>query len=166
MISNRMQENDVLSHINELEKNLIDPSLISAQIVDTFEKYDFSNMPDNRRKRIRYAFDDLKGYFETNSFLMSKKRKLIQIIDIGSKGAFIECDDKLKLKRKGNLVLEIGIATTFIIPAQVVRVQARTYGLLFDNYNHKLSDYLINSGRSFTIRGGEQAISNILTAKI
>lgn len=154
-------------YVVEISRLVDSSDFIDHPVVQLDEAFDFENMPDdNRRKRVRYAFDELRGYFETNSFLMRNKRRSVQVMDISSKGAFIECDDKLKLKSKGNLVLEFGLATVFIIPVQVVRVQATTYGLLFKKYNHELSDYLINSGRSFTIRGGEQAVSSILTAKI
>ncbi len=106
----------------------------------------------NRRKSVRYAFDKLNGYFVVNSLIMRNKRKSIQVLDISSRGAFFQCNSKLKLRAKGELVFDFGSATVYKIPAQINRVDSGSYSLIFKEYNHEICDFLINSGKTFEIK--------------
>ena len=120
---------------------------------DIFAELDFTDMPANRRRSVRYAFSDLTGHFESNSIIKWNKRKDVVILDISSKGALIECEEGLKLKVKGGLILEFALESAYRISGQIVRKIGNTYGIRFDKYNHELNDYLVSSGKSFLIKG-------------
>lgn len=144
------------SHDNAIENYLKESDSLDDVLGNADTEIDSGGMRDNQRKAIRYAFSGLSGYFEVSSWTGRHKRKAIVIVDISSKGALIECEEGLKLKIKGKLVLEFHLGTAYRISGQVVRADGSTYGVLFDKYNHKLNDYLIESGREFMIKGDLQ----------
>ncbi len=106
----------------------------------------------NKRRSVRYAFANLKGYFIPNSIIFRHKRKTILILDISSKGAYVRCNSKLKLKTKGLLVFDLGLAAVYKVPCQIGRVHGGSYSIIFNENNHELCDFLIDSGRMFEIK--------------
>lgn len=106
----------------------------------------------NRRDTVRYVFQAVDGCVKKHSLLGFDQRLPISIETVSSNGALIKMEKKLKLK--GNVTLEIQLDSQkiFIIPAKVIRKNSsQTYGLAFSDYQHKLTEYLIDSGRSFSI---------------
>lgn len=106
----------------------------------------------NRRDTVRYVFQAVDGCVKKHSLLGFDQRLPISIEAVSSNGALIKMEKKLKLK--GNVTLEIQLDSQkiFIIPAKVIRKNSsKTYGLAFSDYQHKLTEYLIDSGRSFSI---------------
>lgn len=106
----------------------------------------------NKRRSIRYAFANLKGYFIPNSIIFRNKRKTILILDISSKGAYFRCNSKLKLETKGELAFDFGLAAVYRIPCQIGRVNGGSYSIIFKENNHEICDFLIDSGRMFEIK--------------
>jgi len=106
----------------------------------------------NRRDTVRYAFQAVDGCVKKDSLLGFNQRLPISIEAVSSNGALIKMEKKLKLKGKVTLEIQLDSQKIFIIPARVIRKNSsQTYGLAFSDYQHKLTEYLIDSGRSFNI---------------
>ncbi|MCK5830966.1 MAG: PilZ domain-containing protein [Methylococcales bacterium] len=111
-----------------------------------------SNKEKNRRDTVRYVFKAVVGCVKKHSFLGFNKRLPISIETVSSAGALIKMEQKLKLKGEVTLEIQLDSQKVFIIPAKIIRTNSnKTYGLEFSNYQHKLTEYLIDSGRSFSI---------------
>ena len=109
---------------------------------------------NNRRNTVRYVFQAITGCLKKNSLLGGLSSSLPVIVEaISSKGALIKVEKTLKLSRKVILEIELDSKYVFTIPAKVIRQNSHTtYGLAFLDYQHKLTEYLIGSGRSFNIK--------------
>lgn len=109
---------------------------------------------NNRRNTVRYVFQAITGCLKKNSLLGGLNSNLPVIVEaISSKGALIKVEKTLKLSRKVTLEIELDSKYVFTIPAKVIRQNSNTtYGLAFLDYQHKLTEYLIGSGRSFNIK--------------
>lgn len=106
----------------------------------------------NRRKTVRYEFQGVKGYLKKNSVLGFKQNLSVEIQVISSKGALIKLEKKLKLNEKIVLEIQLGSRHVFIIPAKVVRQKSdMAYGLVFEDFQYKVPEYLIASGVPFNI---------------
>lgn len=106
----------------------------------------------NQRGTVRYEFQAIKGCVKKKSFWGGVKDLPVSIETVSSSGALIKTKNKRNLK--GSVVLEIQLDSqkVFIIPAKISRKRnSRTYGVTFLNYQHKLTEYLIDSGHSFSI---------------
>ena len=109
---------------------------------------------NNRRNTVRYVFQAITGCLKKNSLLGGLNSSLPVIVEaISSKGALIKVEKTLKLSRKVTLEIQLDSNYVFTIPAKVIRQNSNTtYGLAFLDYEHKLTEYLIGSGRSFNIK--------------
>ncbi len=109
---------------------------------------------NNRRNTVRYVFQAITGCLKKNSLLGGLNSSLPVIVEaISSKGALIKVEKTLRLSRKVILEIELDSKYVFTIPAKVIRQNSNTtYGLAFLDYQHKLTEYLIGSGRSFNIK--------------
>lgn len=108
---------------------------------------------NNRRNTVRYVFQAISGCLKKNSLLGFNSNLPVIIEAISSKGALIKLEKTLKLNRKVTLEIKLDSLYSFTIPAKVIRQNSNTtYGLAFVDYQHKLTEYLIGSGRPFNIK--------------
>lgn len=121
---------------------------------DSKEKGGSSSLGNNRRNTVRYVFQAVTGCLKKKSLLGGLNTSLPVIVEaISSKGALIKVEKALKLSRKVTLEIQLDSQYIFTIPAKVIRQNSKTtYGLAFLDYQHKLTEYLIGSGRSFNIK--------------
>ncbi len=104
----------------------------------------------NNRKTIRYAFHPIEAKLKKTSVMGLNINQTVLVLNISSKGAIIELKKPLKLSGKTTLTIHFDSQNVFIIPARVVRKEGKIiYGLHFLNFQHDLTDFLVNSGRSF-----------------
>lgn len=108
---------------------------------------------DTRRGEIRYMlFKKVNGLIISSVFGVSQSLPVV-VQAISSKGALIESKKTLKLKKKLTLKIKFDADHEFTIQATIVRKNdATTYALAFADFQHKMTEYLINSGRSFDIQ--------------
>ena len=135
-----------LREIDRLLKELHDASQ-NTDLSVTKEK---SGSKKNNRKTIRYAFHPIEAKLKKSSVISLKSSLTVLVLNISSKGAIIELKKPLKLRGKTTLTIHFDSQNIFVIPARVVRKEGKlVYGLQFLDFQHKLTDYLVNSGRSF-----------------
>lgn len=104
----------------------------------------------NNRKTIRYAFHPIEAKLKKSSVMGLNVNQTVLVLNISSKGAIIELKKPTKLSGKMTLTIHFDSQNVFTIPARVVRKEGRIiYGLNFLNFQHDLTDFLVNSGRSF-----------------
>ncbi len=104
----------------------------------------------NNRQTIRYAFHPIEAKLKKNSVMNLNSSLTVLVLNISSKGAIIELKKPFKLRGKTTLTIHFDSQNIFVIPARVVRRESKiVYGLQFLDFQHKLTDYLVNSGRSF-----------------
>jgi len=108
----------------------------------------------NRRNTVRYVFQAISGCLKRNPLLGGFNSNLpVTVEAISSKGALIKVEKSLPVSKKVTLEIQLDPKNVFTIPATVIRQNSRsTYGLAFIDYQHKLTEYLIGSGRSFNIK--------------
>jgi hypothetical protein len=135
-----------LREIDRLLKEIHDASQ-NTDLSGTKEK---SGSKKNNRKTIRYAFHPIEAKLKKNSVMSLNSSLTVLVLNISSKGAIIELKKPLKLRGKTTLTIHFDSQNIFTIPARVVRKEGKlVYGLQFLDFQHKLTDYLVNSGRSF-----------------
>lgn len=135
-----------LREIDRLLKELHDAS----QNTDLSVKKEKGGAKKNNRKTIRYAFHPIEAKLKKSSVISLNSSLTVLVLNISSKGAIIELKKPLKLRGKTTLTLHFDSQNIFVIPARVVRKEGKlVYGLQFLDFQHKLTDYLVNSGRSF-----------------
>ncbi len=145
-----------LSELNEelaTENNEEIARLLNQLNQDDFESDNSqaSEKFDNRRKAVRYKVDSIVSKLEKKSFIGSSQYD-IYILDINSRGAYIELKKPSKLNGMAVLALQFDAEHTFTIPANIVRNVDNTYfGLRFVSYQHKLMDYLLNNDKIIEI---------------
>ncbi|MEE9338478.1 MAG: hypothetical protein V3U87_10385 [Methylococcaceae bacterium] len=120
----------------------------------TPNKASISNISEkNRRNTVRYTFQQLRGQLKKNSLLGINKNIPILIKSISSKGALIKLKRTLKLNENVTLKIKLDSLHVFTIPAKVIRKNSKTtYGLAFVDYQHTLTEFLINSRDSFNMQ--------------
>ncbi len=103
----------------------------------------------NDRKTIRYAFKPFEATLN-KKYLTKNKNFTVLIVNLSSRGSLIELQSPSKLRGKVTLNIQFDSQHIFEIHAKVVRANDDlSYGLQFLNNQHKLVDYLINTGHSF-----------------
>lgn len=103
---------------------------------------------NNQRIAVRYIRTDISASVFTPGFLnFSKKHTAVELLDISSKGAAIECEKKLRIKKRIILELIFTDNHKFVIRAKIIHqaINKKQYGLKFDRFNHDLGDYLLSS---------------------
>ncbi len=120
----------------------------------TPNKTSISNISEkNRRNTVRYTFQQLRGQLKKNSLLGINKNIPILIKSISSKGTLIKLKRTLKLNEKVTLKIKLDSLHVFTIPATVIRKNSKTtYGLVFVDYQHTLTECLISSRDSFNMQ--------------
>jgi len=101
--------------------------------------------PVNNRIAVRYVRSDIKASLSPLRVFGFSKDISINLLDISSKGAAIECNNKLTLKNKVILLICFEDSTTFSIKAKVIHKSKNQYGLQFDHFNNELGDHLLLS---------------------
>ena len=102
---------------------------------------------DNHRSAVRYVRNDITVSLRKHGLFKSSKKIPVELLDISSKGAAIECENKLGLNNKITLELIFEENQEFSIDAKVVyqAENKKQYGIKFDRYNHELGDFLLSS---------------------
>ncbi len=108
------------------------------------------DVANNRRKTVRYIFEGIEGNLELKS-LIGRSSVAIQIFDISSKGANVQCNEQLKLRTKAVLKLQFSSEQNFTISTRVIRKNKNSYALAFEKQHHELIDFLLNSTNPFNI---------------
>lgn len=110
------------------------------------------DVSDNQRKTIRYAFHGIEFSLKINSLTGRRILLPINVIDISSKGAMIQCDKQLRLRTKVVLKFYFSPKKSFNLRARVIRRKDKNcYGLIFEKHYHKLIDFLITIANSYNI---------------
>jgi hypothetical protein len=102
----------------------------------------------NRRIAIRYVRNDITATLIQSNFFNVKKTTSVRLIDVSSKGAAIQCDTSLTLKKQVILELLFKDDQVFKIPAFIIHKtneKNTDYGLKFVRFNNELGDYLLSS---------------------
>ncbi|MCK5728127.1 MAG: PilZ domain-containing protein [Methylococcales bacterium] len=111
------------------------------------------NINSNNRKTIRYIRNDILASVHISNIIGYYSAKKpphleVKLLDISSKGALISCPKRLRMRKKIKLVLVFKTNKVFEISARVVREETydpQIYGIKFDNMDHSLGDYLLES---------------------
>lgn len=99
----------------------------------------------NKRISVRYRRNDIKAMIKTHSLFFPKLFR-VNLIDISSKGAAVQSDNKLKLKSRITFFLQFADGKRFTINASVAHVHsAPRYGLKFDLYQGELAEHLLHT---------------------
>ncbi len=136
----------LLKELHEASENTNSPENPSF----SSEKETKDSKQKNNRKTIRYAFHPIEAKLKKNSVMGLNINQTVLVLNISSKGAIIELKKPTKLSGKMTLTIHFDSQNVFIIPARIVRKEGKIiYGLHFLNFQHDLTDFLVNSGRSF-----------------
>ena len=102
---------------------------------------------NNHRSAVRYVRNDITASLKKHGLIKLSKKIPVELLDISSKGAAIQCKHKLALNNKIILELVFTDNQEFSIDAKIVyqAENKKQYGIKFDGYNHKLGDYLLAS---------------------
>jgi len=121
---------------------------------DFFDMHLTDVQTNNLRIAVRYIRTDITTSLTTPGLLSFSKKISVKLIDISSKGAAIECDKKLGIKRKIILKLVFKDSHSFILHAKIIHhiKNKKQYGLKFDKFNHELGDYLLSSQNDLTFK--------------
>lgn len=148
----KTKEKDNLDRLSVAQKVRLDQNKIAEEATKLLNQItmidNISNVGElskNRRETVRYIFEGVEGSLEIKS-LLGRNHVSIQVLDISSKGANIQCNEQIKLNTKALLKLHFTPQQDFKISARVIRSKdKKSYGLIFENYHHELIDFLINS---------------------
>jgi hypothetical protein len=132
-------------HNEEMDRLLKELSSVASKPSVPELKNEEPKQKDSR-KFIRYAFHPLEVQLKKNTFTTIT----VLLINTSSRGALIELRKPAKLRGKVKLIIKYDTEHVFEISARVVRREGKDlYGLQFLEQQHELTDYLVNSGRSF-----------------
>ena len=116
---------------------------------EIFGMFSVEEQPVNHRYAIRYIRKDITASVYVSNRLGFVKKLPIKLIDISSKGAAIECEKKLGLKKKIALELIFKDKKKFKIDATIIHQKKihnkKQYGLKFVRFNDELGDYILAS---------------------
>jgi hypothetical protein len=102
---------------------------------------------NNQRIAVRYIRDDIKALLHKPFLFFFAKKIPVDLLDISSKGAAIECHKKLRLKR--NIILKLIFKDNheFTLYATIIYQikNKQQYGLKFDCFNNELGEYLLST---------------------
>jgi PilZ domain len=110
----------------------------------------------NQRKGIRFIRNDIGVSLRTiGLFNFSKQDISVKLLDISSRGIFIETDINLPINKKVFLTIRFADFKEFGIPSKVVRKSAAAvtvYGIKFDRLNDALADKLLSTQRKLAFK--------------
>ena len=114
---------------------------------DFFEMHLTDAQINNLRIAVRYIRTDITTSLTKPGLLSFLKEIPVKVLDIRSKGAAIECEKKLGIKRKIIIELVFKDNHSFILHAKIIHKikNKKQYGLKFDKFNHELGDYLLST---------------------
>ena len=109
---------------------------------------------NNSRIAVRYIRTDITTSLTKPGLFSFSKKIPVKLLDISSKGACIECELKLRIKRKTTIELIFKDNHSFNLNATIVHrsKNKNQYGLRFDKFNHDLGDYLLSTQKDFTFK--------------
>lgn len=107
---------------------------------------------ENHRIAVRYIRTDITAVLFQSYLFKPTKKIIIKLRNISSKGALIDCKDKLSEKKKVTLELVFKDQKKFIISSQVIHHENNCYGLKFDQTNNDLADYLLISQKDLIFK--------------
>ncbi len=112
--------------------------------------------PANQRKSVRYAKNELTAHIILKKFFKSNQYTFAKVVDISSTGARIDTAQKLSVKTNVTLNIMLDNQYTHKVKAKVIRVcqnatSGINYGLIFDDAQHALIDYIIVNHNDFSI---------------
>jgi len=121
---------------------------------DFFDIHLTDAQTNNLRLAVRYIRNDLTTLLTKPGLLSFSKKISVKLTDISSKGAAIECDKKLGIKRKIILEFVFKDNRSFILHAKIIHKikNKKQYGLKFDKFNHELGDYLLSTQNDLTFK--------------
>ncbi len=110
----------------------------------------------NNRKAVRYISNSNIATVTLKPFFKPKLYIKVAILNISSRGARISTKYKFKVKTRVIVTLKIKNASTWRIPARIVRVYNDNeyvygYGIVFDKIQHELVDQFILNEPDYTI---------------
>lgn len=109
---------------------------------------------NNQRTAVRYIRADIAATLCRHGLFMFTKKTPVKLLDISSKGASVECEMTLSLKKNIRLELVFKDNHEFIIPATIIyqTKNKKKYGLKFDNFNDELGDYILSSQKDLLFK--------------
>ena len=121
---------------------------------DFFDIHLTDAQTNNLRLAVRYIRNDITTLLTKPGLLSFSKKISVKLTDISSKGAAIECDKKLGIKRKIILEFVFKDNRSFILHAKIIHKikNKKQYGLKFDKFNHELGDYLLSTQNDLTFK--------------
>ena len=121
---------------------------------DFFDMHLTDAQTNNLRIAVRYIRTDITTLLTKPGWLSFSKDIPVKLLDISSKGAAIECEKKLGIKRKIILKLVFKDSHSFILHAKIIHKikNKKQYGLKFDKFNHELGDYLLSTQNDLTFK--------------
>jgi hypothetical protein len=119
-----------------------------------FEMHLTDAQTNNLRIAVRYIRTDIMASLTKSGLLSLSKQIPVKLLDISSKGAAIDCEKKLGIKRKIILELIFNDNQSFTLHAKIIHKlkNKKQYGLQFDKFNHELGDYLLATQNDLTFK--------------
>ena len=121
---------------------------------DFFDIHLTDEQTNNLRIAVRYIRTDITTSLSKPGLFSFSKEIPVKLLDISSKGAAIECEKKLGIKRKIIIELVFKDNHSFILHAKIIHhtKNKKQYGLKFDKFNNELGDYLLATQNDLTFK--------------